>query len=93
VYKGLRDGVQDVAVKVLQHTDEAMLKQFQSEIKLLRRISFDRNIVQFYGACLQQEDTMVCKQARSLCTACRRVCRCDILASIVRLLKDCLAES
>ena len=29
------------------------------EIALLRRLSFDGNIVQFYGACLQQQNTMM----------------------------------
>ena len=29
------------------------------EIQLLRKLSFDRNIVQFYGACLQEENTMM----------------------------------
>lgn len=29
------------------------------EIELLRSLSFDANIVQFYGACLQEENTMM----------------------------------
>ena len=29
------------------------------EIQLLRRISFDRNIVQFYGACLESQPPML----------------------------------
>ena len=29
------------------------------EIKLLRSVSFDQNIVQFCGACLQPKDTMM----------------------------------
>lgn len=29
------------------------------EIALLRRLSFDGNIIQFYGACLQQQNTMM----------------------------------
>ena len=29
------------------------------EIKLLRSVSFDRNIVQFCGACLAPNDTMM----------------------------------
>ena len=29
------------------------------EIRLLRRISFDRNIVQFYGACLETKPPML----------------------------------
>lgn len=29
------------------------------EVDLLRRLSFDGNIVQFYGVCLQQESIMM----------------------------------
>lgn len=48
-----------MAVKVLQYSDDAQLRQFEKEITLLKSLSFDRNIVQFYGACLQNQDTML----------------------------------
>ena len=32
---------------------------YVQEIELLRSLSFDANIVQFYGACLQEENTMM----------------------------------
>lgn len=36
-----------------------MLAMPLQEIELLRSLSFDGNIVQFYGACLQEENTMM----------------------------------
>lgn len=38
------------------------------EIKLLRSVSFDRNIVQFCGACLQPNDTMMILEYMAVCT-------------------------
>ena len=38
---------------------KATLMLCLQEIALLRRLSFDGNIVQFYGACLQRENTMM----------------------------------
>ena len=46
VYRGLKNGCQDVAIKVLNHTGKAHLQQFENEIRLLKGLSFDRNIVQ-----------------------------------------------
>ncbi|KAL0046581.1 hypothetical protein WJX82_004436 [Trebouxia sp. C0006] len=59
VFKGLKNDVQPVAIKVLNQTDAHQLAEFAKEIQLLRKLSFDRNIVQFYGACLQEENTMM----------------------------------
>lgn len=59
VFKGLKNEVQQVAIKVLNHTDANELANFAKEIHLLRKLSFDRNIVQWYGACLQEENTMM----------------------------------
>ena len=42
VYRGLRNGVQDVAVKVLHYADDAQLRQFEKEIALLRSLNHDR---------------------------------------------------
>ncbi len=53
VYKGVRGGVQDVAVKMLHCGDsEDGLKQFVDECCILKSLNYDRNVVQFYGACL-----------------------------------------
>ncbi|KAL3145136.1 hypothetical protein ABBQ38_001740 [Trebouxia sp. C0009 RCD-2024] len=59
VFKGLKNDVQQVAIKVIDHTDAQQLAEFAKEIELLRSLSFDANIVQFYGACLQEENTMM----------------------------------
>ena len=120
VFKGIKNGVQEVAVKVLINSDEIQVQMFREviaasrfrctaqqelmslgttvmsccfvnvthasptvkavelylvpwafrclcqtvlvasqEIRLLRSVSFDRNIVQFCGACLQPTDTMM----------------------------------
>ena len=49
MYKGLRSGVQDVAIKVLTYSEELEMQQFWVEINLLKSLSYDHNIVQFYG--------------------------------------------
>ena len=41
-----------MAIKILSYSDDLQLQQFLVEIKLLKSLSFDRNVVQFYGACL-----------------------------------------
>ena len=47
VYKGLRRGVQQVAVKRLTAvTDPLLLNAIRKEISILQRVSFDRNVVQ-----------------------------------------------
>ncbi|KAL3143486.1 hypothetical protein ABBQ38_002293 [Trebouxia sp. C0009 RCD-2024] len=58
VYKALRNGVQDVAVKVLAApqgngiAEGIQLQILRKEIQLLHKLSYDPNVVQFYGACL-----------------------------------------
>ena len=59
VYRGLRGGITDIAIKTLLHTDEGHHSQFLVEINLLRSLSFDRYIVQFYGACLTSTHPML----------------------------------
>ena len=54
VYKGLRRGVHEVAVKQLGNLkDPQLIRQFRKEIAILGRVSFQPNIVNFYGACLR----------------------------------------
>ena len=68
VYKGVRGGVQDVAVKMLHYGDsEDGLKQFVDECCILKSLNYDRNVVQFYGACLLSGRTpmLVCAVLRS----------------------------
>ena len=55
VYRGLKDRVDDVAVKVirLQGTDSrSAVAQFKQEIDMICKLRH-RHIVQFYGACVQ----------------------------------------
>ena len=55
VYKGLRRGVQEVAVKKIcdEGTGDVWLPGLEKEIGVLKKVSHDRNVVQYYGACLQ----------------------------------------
>ena len=50
MYKGIRDGLQNVACKVLHEGDALNEQQFALEIKLQKSLSFDQNVVQFLGA-------------------------------------------
>ena len=53
MYKGLRSGVQPVAVKVLNEHTPKQLADFQREIHILRGLH-DTNVVQFLGVCQRQ---------------------------------------
>lgn len=58
VYKGLRGGFQEVAVKKLRCTiasDVDQMRLLKKEIVILKRASFDRNIVQYYGFCIEKQ--------------------------------------
>jgi hypothetical protein len=50
VYKAMRRRVQECAVKILRNVNETELSNFQREVYIMQQCSFDRNIVQFYGA-------------------------------------------
>lgn len=54
VFKGLRDSVDEVAVKIIRLHDStpSAIDQFKAEIDLISKLRH-RNIVQFYGACIQ----------------------------------------
>lgn len=51
--------MQDVAVKVMTYTEEVEAQRFWVEINLLKSLSFDRNIVQFYGCVLDEAHPML----------------------------------
>lgn len=57
VFKGLRDGVDEVAVKVIRISNctPTVIAQFKAEIDLISKLRH-RNIVQFYGACIHPQD-------------------------------------
>mmetsp|Transcript_12482 Transcript_12482/g.37497 ORF Transcript_12482/g.37497 Transcript_12482/m.37497 type:complete len:888 (-) Transcript_12482:561-3224(-) len=61
IYLATRWGTQEVAVKVIDREghDSSWLGLLRREVAMLRRISFDRNIVQFYGACLEGDHAML----------------------------------
>ena len=59
VFKGLKGGVQDVAVKIMTYSEELEAQRFWVEINLLKSLSFDRNIVQFYGCVLDATHPML----------------------------------
>ena len=50
MYKGLRDGMQEVACKALHQGDELQEQNFALEMKLQKSLSYDNNLVQFLGA-------------------------------------------
>ena len=54
VYKAVRQGTTDVAVKTLnvKALSDLLLYQMRKESAILRKVSHDCNIVQYYGACL-----------------------------------------
>ena len=49
-------GVQDVAIKMVHHSDAEAREKFEGEIAMLKFVSRDRNIVQFYGAGVRISD-------------------------------------
>ncbi len=54
VYKGVKDGLDEVAVKVIRIQNNSLMatSQFKQEIDMISKLRH-RNIVQFYGACIQ----------------------------------------
>ena len=54
VFKGLKDGVDEVAVKRIRllSASPSMIEQFKREIDMISRLRH-RHILQFYGACVQ----------------------------------------
>mmetsp|Transcript_2752 Transcript_2752/g.8109 ORF Transcript_2752/g.8109 Transcript_2752/m.8109 type:complete len:738 (-) Transcript_2752:958-3171(-) len=66
VFRGIRGGVQDIAIKQLMHAETEKGQQrehFMSEVALLKGLNYDRNIVQFYGVCLEEgeQPMLVCE--------------------------------
>ena len=61
VFKATRLGTTDVAVKLLNFdvTGEAGAHQMHKEIAILRKVSYDRNVVQFFGACFADPAMLV----------------------------------
>ena len=55
VFKGLKDGVDEVAVKVIRiKNTSAAVEQFKKEIDMISKLRH-RHILQFYGACIKPD--------------------------------------
>lgn len=52
VFKGLKDGIDEVAVKVIHFVNPSSIDQFKSEIDLISKLRH-KHILQFYGACMK----------------------------------------
>ena len=52
VFKGLKDGIDEVAVKVIHIQNPSAINQFKMEIDLISKLRH-RHILQFYGACIK----------------------------------------
>jgi hypothetical protein len=52
VFKGIKDGVDEVAIKVIPINNTEAVDQFKTEIDLISKLRH-RNILQFYGACIK----------------------------------------
>ncbi len=57
VFKGLRDGVDEVAVKIIRinSCSPRTIAEFKAEIDLISKLRH-RHIMQFYGACIQPQN-------------------------------------
>lgn len=55
VLRGIRGDVQPVAIKTTFKRNKQMEDAFIREIAMMKYVSRDRNIVQFYGACVQTQ--------------------------------------
>ncbi|CAL8471556.1 g11098 [Coccomyxa elongata] len=74
VLKGLHGGVRKVALKMLLEVEdpEKELARFTQELDLLRSLSFDSNVVQFYGAAVMEGCPVLvleCMEGGDLCNA------------------------
>lgn len=66
VYRGLRDGVQPVAVKIVPGMDNrSSFEDFWYEVSLLRACR-DANVVQFIGACVTGEEAYLVTELMEL---------------------------
>ena len=47
--------LQPVAIKQMLHTDQKAREDFLNEIKLLKHVSLDANVLQYYGATIKDD--------------------------------------
>lgn len=93
MYKGIKDGVHDVAIKIFKSVSTARdLELLQTEIAVLRSCN-NRNIVHFYGVSFKGSDAWLVMEplekgnlynalayGRGLCTWYNRYCLCSFLS-------------
>lgn len=79
VFKGQRDGVDEVAVKRMKITNctPSVIAQFKTEIDLISKLRH-RHIVQFYGACVQPPNLSMVTELMS-----------NDLFSVLKLPREC----
>lgn len=59
--------VQPVAIKMMFRTDQKAQDDFLKEIKLLKQLSRDANIVQYFGASLQEDQLWLVTEYMEVC--------------------------
>ncbi|KAL3148304.1 hypothetical protein ABBQ38_013768 [Trebouxia sp. C0009 RCD-2024] len=59
VFKAVKGGVQDVVVKVLGSSTNLAREDLRKEVEVLKSVSYDRNVVQFYGTCPHGNQSML----------------------------------
>ena len=64
MYKALRHGTGEVAVKHIPCIvdDPQKLQQLRREIAIMQCISYDKHVVQFYGACTMRDGAWLCME-------------------------------
>ena len=63
--------LQPVAVKQLLNPDQKAKSDFLNEIKLLKHVSLDTNIVQYFGACFQDDQLWLVTEYMEVGLRCR----------------------
>lgn len=79
------------ALQVLNVSDDSQTKAFQKEISILKSISYDRNIVQFYGAVLTDRPMLVLEymEVRLPCSVFCLPAYCDTFDAAIWLSTEC----
>ena len=80
VYKAIRHGTSEVAVKHMDCLvdDPQKLHQMRREIAIMKKISYDANIVQFYGACTTDSGAWLMMEYMEV----SRSCPVEVVASM-----------
>ena len=76
MYKAIRNGTTEVAVKHMDCLvdDPQKLHQMRREIAIMKKISFDANVVQFYGACTSDTGAWLMMEYMEVSRTCTLLC-------------------